>query len=1313
MLGTTLIGVFFWATSEGGSHRISEELRGRIREQTGLDISFDRLEVELFPPRIRVIKVRALHSEFDLSCTAEETEFAPDALAFFRGALAIDEVYVGQPFCRGRLNQKQVEALRQKLDRSGSGDEPFDVGSLPEFDTFAVSDAGLDLALDDIEGLGDLRLGVKGLGLDVTGESSRIVIRGLWQRVDVGWDSEDGQRHLEESAEGLRFRAALQNGGVDVSRLRVRAPGLSVAINDGHVPFPVFPAGPQIADLSIELGLDAAQRLPLDLPQLYGTVSYHGQLSVAETAQGELAPTARGRLVLGKVSVGDYVVGDLDGLFALSQDGVSFAQTEIRTADGMITASGDIKFDEELTTRVDAQLERVELARLLEQVTVSDSHVVQRMSGRIHMEGGLDPFRISGPVDLEVEDHQVFTQSFRAPAPPKVLELPRVEVKGNVVVAEKFISGRDLTVSCARNSLRVSMRFDLPNESWWLEADAPDFYLSDVGGIAGFKLAGRGPLKARIQGLLSNPRIKGHGKFEGFAFETFSADRLETDVDFYDSVLAFENATADLGTGHIKTPRIGFDFSGSSDLVLETDAKLENVSIERLARALSVDIADWGEPSGSLNGRVKVGFTSGEQEHFLVDARVRHEQLVIGKEGFGPDVLAFRYEDGSLLIEELGLPKGSGIVTVTGRVEEDRTLALTAIATGIPVGAIEQPQVKELNLRATAQAFATIGGTLDHPRAKAKVRLSEAAYAGGRYGPSRVDLVLDDRLLTGRGSLAGGVVLLKHGSVDLRDGSYRLEGLVDRLELLGLLDSRPRGGKGQVVASGEVAVSGVGSSLESLSGFAEIKEIQVEVDQLSFRNDDPLRLDVRKGRIVVGKTDFSGRDVNFNVGGFVGPQRVDVRARGTAGLASIASIVDGLEKTEGRLELELLLKGRLENPRLTGKAELLDGRLKVAEFPYPIEKIYGEIELLPRVVRFVRFRAEAAGGKLEAEGELRLARGDEPIDYVFFLRADALDLSLIKDLRFEVSTMGPGLVLRAPSRGGLPTVTGDVELSDLRFTHDIRVLELSELSVDKLSGIKTHTSRPKLVDEAGDIFAFDIGLHGDTDLQARNNLFDVTLEIDDRENPLRLVGTNQSIGFLGRIYSRDGTVRFAGKRFEVTYGLVEFRDADRPENPYFRVTADGQVRDWRITLTAEGTVDEYELRFASQPYLPKEDIVFVILTGLTRAENRQFGGGAGISLGAPILGQLGPGGGGIPLEVQVYNEYSDKAGTDTTRIALGRWLSESVWVSVSSSIGQERDVEANLDYKINDQFAASAGYENDNEGQVGNVGVDLKFRLEF
>jgi hypothetical protein len=410
-----------------------------------------------------------------------------------------------------------------------------------------------------------------------------------------------------------------------------------------------------------------------------------------------------------------------------------------------------------------------------------------------------------------------------------------------------------------------------------------------------------------------------------------------------------------------------------------------------------------------------------------------------------------------------------------------------------------------------------------------------------------------------------------------------------------------------------------------------------------------------------------------------------------------------------------------------GRAEVADGAVDIRGFPSPFEDIKGQVELGAKVIRFTDFTATTAGGSVEVDGQLTLA-GLDVDDYRFRAKARGLELKPLADLSFTASTVEEGLLLK-PGKilalpGGasrrLPTITGDVEISDLRYSRDLRMVQVSDLTVDRLTGTKTRLTRPRVFEEKNDKFAFDIRLHGSRSLKVRNNILDADLRIDDVEDPLRLVGTNQIFGFRGRVLGTRGQLRFAGKRFKLRYAAVSFRDPLRPDNPHFRVTADGQVRDWRVTISAEGTVDEYEIRLTSQPFLSKEDVVFLLLTGMTRAEHRQFGSSGLSGIGAPLLDQMGPGGELIPLEVQIYSEYSERAGTDTTRVSLGRWVTEDIWIALSSSVGQERDIKANLDYKIGeglfnpgDSLSLSADYENDNESQIGNVGLGFKYRLEF
>ncbi len=1308
IVGLTTGGLLIWATSESGSRFISSKLRTQLRKDMGLDISFANIDLEIFPPRIQVRDLVADDAKKRVHCTVEEAEFAPSPLNLLGGILSIEEVYLGAPRCSMQLGKKEIDAIQEALqEKDEATDKGIELDFLPRFEVFALSSGSLNLNIDDEERFGKTNFKISGLGLDVTGSATGIEVRGLIESADAKWNR--GEDSLDESLKDLHFRAGVQKGAIDVRHLNTILAGATISLRDAHIPFPLWPKGPDVADLSITLPLDLVNRLPLDYPPMSGTFGFFGQVSATKNSKGEIGTSARGQVSLEQGEVDEYVIGDLDGLVSLTPRGVAFAETDIRTADGRMRLSGNIAFDESLSTDLNMQLYGIELAHLLEQLTVRGAYVTQRVSGPIKLKGKLNPFSLTGMINLEVRDHKTLSDSFRAKNPPVVLHVPLTTVKGNVLLTDKFIETKPVTVVSGRTRMAVEMRINF-DATWRLYASSKDFYLEDVKQVAGFKLGGHGPLTCLIEGELDDPRINGTVDFANFIFDDLAVERMANNPSYYDGVLSFDGVTAKRGPSRARADELVLDFNGKRGLHISTKIEAEHVAIEGLSRLFHVNTGSLGSPKGLLFGRVAIDYYQ-KPEHLNLEADLVHDKLEIFGERFGPDKLRVSWNQGNLTVTEFGLTKGRGTISITGAVRDDRTLNFIGVASNIRSETIDNPEFRKLGIQTGGQVFVVAEGSLEHPTGWADLRLGATLYKGVRYGPTTMGLKLDDMTISGQGQVAGDKGTIEYLKVDLDKDRFEVEGFISHLELVKLFDIDTRGHKASLHITGDLALSGRIHAKPRLSGFASISEVKVAVDDLAFTNLHPLRMTVKESKFHIKQTEFKGPNVEFDLSGMFGPDDLNLKIKGLADLISLSSLVEVIDKSDGNLNFEIRARGPWAEPSLTGAAEIGEGALRIVKFPYAIEQIDGRIVLTPKAIRFLNFTAQSAGGTLGMSGEMQLLKGSIS-GYKFRAQMQDLELTLLEDLTFTTSTTKDGLILRSSQNDGLPKVVGDLEIRNLRYTQDIRVLELSDLNVDKLSGARTRTTKTRLIDAGKDNFAFDIRLHGDRNLEARNNLFDVNLRIDDVKKPLRFKGTNQSFGFLGRVLGEKGQVYFAGKRFEIKYAAVDFQDPLRPDNPHFRVIADGQVRDWKITMTAQGTVEDYELKFASQPSLPHEDIVFLILTGMTRTENRQFGS-SGISIGAPILGQLGPGAGAIPLEFRVYNAYSEKAGTETTRIALGRWITPDVWVSFSSSVAEERDVEAELDYKINDQFSIMSNYENDNEGPVGNVGVDLRFRLEF
>ncbi len=1308
-LGLFVSGLLFWATSESGSHFISGKLRTQLKKDTGLDVSFQDIDLDLLPPRIQVREIYASDNEKLATCTVEEAEFSPRALELFAGILNIEEVYLGAPSCTIRLGEAEIDKLVEIFEKQSEDTEPtkLRIELFPSFDVFAVSSGSLNLIVADPSRLGDMDFQVTGFGLDVTGGTPSIEVRGLVEKAHIAWRLKDDT--IDESLTDLRFRTAVSNDAIDIRHLQAVIAKTVLNMRDAYLPLPLWPQGPDVADFSVEIPLDLFNRLPLDLPAMGGSAGFVGQLSAAKDTNGKIGYSARGQASLDDAFVDDFVIGDLNGLVSLTPRGVAFDKTKISTASGTLNAKGHIAFDDSLTTEVRLRLDKIELGQLLEQVTVKGAYVTQRMSGPITLKGKLNPLHLDGNLHLDILDHILRNGSFRSHDPPVILHIPKTDLRGRISITAHGLEAHNLVVASGDTTLDVDVRFDFDQATWRLYTQTEDFHAKDVKKILNFEVGGHGPLTCLIEGPLDNPHITGKLDFENFMLDGKQVDSAKTQVSYAASILSFSQLEIKSDNGTANAPELRLDFTPKKGLHIATKVNAEKISIGNLFRLFRINPSPYGSPSGRLSGQVALDYYS-EADKFDVDFDLRHNLLTLYGERFGTDVLRGSWNDGDLMVTAFGLKKETGTISITGAMLKDRTISFIGIASDIESKSITNQDFRKLKIDTSLQAFVILEGNLEHPTGSADIRIGHTVARKVHYGPTNLQLELDGDLLSGSGQIAENTAMVKRFFVNLNSKRFEFASVVNNFDLLGLMDVGARNKNASMPVAGDLSLMGRFDKEPDLSGQINLSKVQITLDDFAFENLRPLSIRVDKSQFKIKNTRFKGQNIVFDLKGGLGLETLNLKVIGAANLVAVKSLVDVFDKSDGIVNFEISARGPVTSPSLSGNATIKDSSVRVKKFPYHIEQINGEIFVTPKAIRFTDFSAKVADGTVDVNGEVLLKKDVIAIDsYLFNLYAKEVKLALIDDLTFTASTTKDGLTLKSPRNEDLPKITGDVEIRDLRYTQDIRVLEMSDLSMDRLSGARVRTRKPKVIDKKNDFFAFDVQLHGKRNLEARNNLFDMDLTIDDVDRPLRLVGTNQNLGFLGRVLGKRGQVRFGGKRFDIKYADVDFQDPDRPDNPNFRVTADGQIRDWKVTITAEGTIEEYELKLSSQPYLSQEDVIFVILTGMTKAENRQFGA----ATLTPLLSQLGPGGKSIPVEFRIYNAYSEQAGTETTRIALGRWITPDIWVSVSSSVSQERDVEAELDYKINDQFSISSDYQDDNEGSVGNIGLDLKFRLEF
>jgi translocation and assembly module TamB len=166
---------------------------------------------------------------------------------------------------------------------------------------------------------------------------------------------------------------------------------------------------------------------------------------------------------------------------------------------------------------------------------------------------------------------------------------------------------------------------------------------------------------------------------------------------------------------------------------------------------------------------------------------------------------------------------------------------------------------------------------------------------------------------------------------------------------------------------------------------------------------------------------------------------------------------------------------------------------------------------------------------------------------------------------------------------------------------------------------------------------------------------------------IRLRGTTASPAIAGRADLVRGGYEFAGKRFELTRGRIQF-DGSSPPDPRLDILAEDQQSGLTARIAIAGTALRPQVTFASTPALPQEELLSRILFG-TSITN--ISAPEALQLGA-ALASLQGGGGLDPI-----NRLRRAVGLDRLRIvaadaamgrgtgvAAGKYLSRRLYAEV-------------------------------------------------
>jgi translocation and assembly module TamB len=461
-------------------------------------------------------------------------------------------------------------------------------------------------------------------------------------------------------------------------------------------------------------------------------------------------------------------------------------------------------------------------------------------------------------------------------------------------------------------------------------------------------------------------------------------------------------------------------------------------------------------------------------------------------------------------------------------------------------------------------------------------------------------------------------------------------------------------------------------------------------------------------------------------------------------MAVLPSLVPSVERATGRVQGDLKVSGRLRAPAIAGELHAVADDVQIHGLSTALTDVRIDARATSEEIAATGV-ASVAGGSVSFQAAIPL-HGFVPgaldsritVRSVHVAPADGISAAVDADLSLSYEH-------KTAAAASLPRITGDVTLASFGYTRPVT------FNVD-LTSTRAKRTKVDAYDPALDLVDFDVRVHARTPLVMKNNLVEVQLAIDS--GVLEVTGTNQRLGLRGVLRTLPGgRFHFQASEFEVQQGFIRFEDPTRIDpsvditavTEYRRYTdtsagaaagagagvgptaaSTGSTRGgslWRITLHAFGDAEDVRVEMTSEPALSQEDIVLLLMVGMTRAELDQLqASGIGESVALNVLGAASGADRAVKQALPIIDDfrfgsaYSTVTGKTEPQLTVGKRLTNDLRASVTAGLSEDRELRSDIEWRLNNRLSVQGSYDNINDvssSTLGNLGIDLRWRFEF
>ncbi|MCG3173633.1 MAG: hypothetical protein GMKNLPBB_01832 [Myxococcota bacterium] len=459
-----------------------------------------------------------------------------------------------------------------------------------------------------------------------------------------------------------------------------------------------------------------------------------------------------------------------------------------------------------------------------------------------------------------------------------------------------------------------------------------------------------------------------------------------------------------------------------------------------------------------------------------------------------------------------------------------------------------------------------------------------------------------------------------------------------------------------------------------------------------------------------GAAGFRDRFANF-----------DLNVRGKAELALLQPFVRELGEVSGMINVDTTIANVLVSPAILGSGRIQRGQFTARDMKLEVSRIEGPLQFSENSINFTGITASSGGGLIAIDGEIQLeSLKPSMVDVRANLRrvetfipewlpaqvSGDLNLVTIPAPQGQSSDSELGMAMAAQDREKLPMnllLKGDLKVDRISYTQEL------DSRARKSRPVRNSAEGPSAME-----LRLDLDIRADKTIELKNSLVEGTLSCD-----LKITGDAGEPAIKGTLSSNTGELKFRDAVWTVTSGELTF-DGGAKFNPGVRLRAETERRNYKISMMVTGTADKLDppVFTSNPPGLSEQDIFLLLALGLTTADAQNLGasgvGGFGLEFLSQFSGIEGTLKRFMDVEaVRLTSRYSDHSKSVEPRLQVQFRPAKKVRVSVSSSIVNLEDRNAQVEYRLSDIASLRGEYDTGGDRSYPNLGLDLKFRWEF